>query len=91
LSRTTLGAALVAFPLVLFPVYQLSVLALRACRSSRSMPKDASRDEVLPFPGEYGPNGFATQYINLCVEPDICIDYDRLDMACAEDRSRMPC
>ncbi|KAJ7901212.1 hypothetical protein B0H14DRAFT_2555986 [Mycena olivaceomarginata] len=29
------------------------------------MPKDISEDPALPFPGEYGPTGFATQYIRL--------------------------
>ncbi|KAJ7093745.1 hypothetical protein C8R44DRAFT_684822 [Mycena epipterygia] len=29
------------------------------------MPKDVLKDPSLPFPGEYGPDGFATQYIKL--------------------------
>ncbi|KAJ6471051.1 hypothetical protein C8R45DRAFT_1015359 [Mycena sanguinolenta] len=29
------------------------------------MPKDASNEPEFPFPGEYGPTGFATQYIRL--------------------------
>ncbi|KAJ7847623.1 hypothetical protein B0H14DRAFT_2769785 [Mycena olivaceomarginata] len=66
-SRIALGVALVIVPLILFSLCELSALILRACSGCRrrSMPKDTSRDEALPFPGEYGPDGFTTQYINL--------------------------
>jgi hypothetical protein len=66
-SRIALGVALVIVPLILFSLFELSALVLRACSGCRrrSMPKDTSRDEALPFPGEYGPDGFTTQYINL--------------------------
>ncbi|KAJ7907263.1 hypothetical protein B0H13DRAFT_2332548 [Mycena leptocephala] len=36
-----------------------------ASRAAKTMLKDTSRYEALPFPGEYGPTGFATQYITL--------------------------
>ncbi|KAJ7304661.1 hypothetical protein DFH08DRAFT_825418 [Mycena albidolilacea] len=61
-SRIALGIALVIVPLILFSLCELSVCS--GCRR-RSMPKDTSRDEALPFPGEYGPDGFTTQYMNL--------------------------
>ncbi|KAJ7791826.1 hypothetical protein B0H14DRAFT_2933931 [Mycena olivaceomarginata] len=66
-SCIALGVALVIVPLILFSLCELSALVLRACSGCRrrSMPKDTSRDEVLPFPGEYGPDRFTTQYINL--------------------------
>ncbi|KAJ7807126.1 hypothetical protein B0H14DRAFT_2874094, partial [Mycena olivaceomarginata] len=65
-SRIALGVTLIV-PLILFSLCELSALVLRACSGCRrrSMPKDTSRDEALPFPGEYGPDGFTTQYINL--------------------------
>ncbi|KAJ7655429.1 hypothetical protein B0H17DRAFT_1146472 [Mycena rosella] len=51
---------------LLLPVVLIFVCAGaggRKHRSAKTMPKDSS--EGLPFPGEYGPEGFATQYITL--------------------------
>ncbi|KAJ6448823.1 hypothetical protein C8R45DRAFT_1132702 [Mycena sanguinolenta] len=74
------GAALLIFPLVVFPICDLFLLgsflldSFAACAGYRrrrglssafAMPKDASNEPEFPFPGEYGPNGFATQYIRL--------------------------
>ncbi|KAJ7137199.1 hypothetical protein C8R44DRAFT_976463 [Mycena epipterygia] len=61
--RINPGAALVIVPLFVLPFLVL----ICACRGRvKTMPKDVSQDDPsLPFPGEYGPNGFATQYIKL--------------------------
>ncbi|KAJ6448838.1 hypothetical protein C8R45DRAFT_1224608 [Mycena sanguinolenta] len=75
-SRIHPAAALVILPLVAFPICDLFLLgsfAACACaghrrrRGPQTMPKDVSVsvDPELPFPGDYGPNGFATQYIRL--------------------------
>lgn len=70
------GAALVILPLFVFPCCELLVLALCVCVCGdgdngdcvETMPKDVSQgDSPRPFPGEYGPDGFATQYIKLYV------------------------
>ncbi|KAJ7826603.1 WD40-repeat-containing domain protein [Mycena olivaceomarginata] len=65
-------AGLVVVPLVLFLVCNLLVWAHWFCFGSRhrnpsSMPKDVSddADPALPFPGQFGPTGFATQHIRL--------------------------
>ncbi|KAJ7793762.1 hypothetical protein B0H14DRAFT_2622518 [Mycena olivaceomarginata] len=65
-------AGLVVVPLALFLVCNLLVWAHWFCFGSRhrnpnSMPKDVSddADPALPFPGQFGPTGFATQHIRL--------------------------
>ncbi|KAF8131343.1 hypothetical protein K438DRAFT_1788304 [Mycena galopus ATCC 62051] len=65
-------AAPVVVPLIVFLVCVFLVWAHWFCfgsrhRSPNSMPKDVSDDvdPALPFPGQFGPNGFATQYIRL--------------------------
>jgi hypothetical protein len=74
LSRIHPGAALVILPLIVFPVCELLFCSLWACSGRHEhqpscdiMPKDISVDDdpEFPFPGEYTPNGFATQYIRL--------------------------
>ncbi len=64
------GAALVIVPLALFPLCEVLVLLVFslycACVRRSAMPKDVSKEDPdLPFPGKYGPTGFATQYIRL--------------------------
>ncbi|KAJ7331072.1 hypothetical protein DFH08DRAFT_966812 [Mycena albidolilacea] len=66
-------AGLVVVPLILFLVCNLLVWAHWFCFGSRHrnpnfpMPKDVSddADPALPFPGQFGPTGFATQHIRL--------------------------
>ncbi|KAJ7784005.1 hypothetical protein DFH07DRAFT_997523 [Mycena maculata] len=67
LSHIDPGAALLIVPLGLFPLCELCVLVVvSACRHWSVMPKDVSNSNTeLPFPGEYGPNGFAIQYLRL--------------------------
>ncbi|KAJ7736983.1 hypothetical protein DFH07DRAFT_966673 [Mycena maculata] len=66
LFRIDLGAALVIVPLALLPLCEVLVLVIFCfnswcCRRS-AMPKDVSKDDPgLPFPGEYGPEGFAVR------------------------------
>jgi hypothetical protein len=65
----------VVAPLALFAVCELICFwVFWACSARHTpdwvdfeMPKDISEDPALPFPGEYGPTGFATQYIRLYV------------------------
>ncbi|KAJ7791080.1 hypothetical protein B0H14DRAFT_3161085 [Mycena olivaceomarginata] len=65
--------AVVVAPLALFAVCELICFwVFWACSARHTpdwvdfeMPKDISEDPALPFPGEYGPTGFATQYIRL--------------------------
>ncbi|KAJ7741434.1 hypothetical protein DFH07DRAFT_838087 [Mycena maculata] len=66
-AAVVVSAALVIIPLVLLPLCELCVLVVvSACRHWSVMPKDTSNNNPeLPFPGEYGPNGFAIQYICL--------------------------
>jgi hypothetical protein len=72
----TFRPAVVVTPLALFPFCELICFCVFwACAARHhtpdwvdfAMPKDISEDPALPFPGEYGPTGFATQYIRLYV------------------------
>ena len=75
LSRIHPGAPLLILPLVAFLICGLLLGPFAACacacaghrrrRELQTMPKDVEVDPEFPFPGDYGPNGFATQYICL--------------------------
>jgi hypothetical protein len=70
-------AALVILPLIVFPICEIVVLCSLWAWAARhdhpascdTMPKDVSVDDdpEFPFPGDYTPSGFTTQYIRLQV------------------------